>query len=154
MSARIRTLVCVALLGVALGCPPPPGARDAAGWRGKPAAATVPHWVDPDSAAARQVLEWRRQGRGADAELLEQIAERPVATWPRWDDPRPDVERAVASAATSGHRAADGDGRPPRRVPRIPAAQSGARAYRGGRFSARAFTFSAHTDAMGNQRTI
>ncbi|AUH44549.1 glycoside hydrolase family 6 protein [Streptomyces sp. CMB-StM0423] len=105
MSARIRTLVCVVLLGVALGCPPPAVARDAAGGRVEPAAAAAPLWVDPDSAAARQVREWRRQGRGEDAELLKQIAERPVATWPRWDDPRPDVERAVAGAAAAGRRA-------------------------------------------------
>ncbi|GAA2217756.1 glycoside hydrolase family 6 protein [Streptomyces aculeolatus] len=106
MSARIRTVVCVVLAGIALGCPPPAGAGDAEHGRadsGAPAAA--PFWVDPESAAARQVRKWRREGRGEDAELLERIAGRPGATWPGWEDPRADVARAVAGAAEAGGRA-------------------------------------------------
>ncbi|WP_407563184.1 glycoside hydrolase family 6 protein [Streptomyces sp. 184] len=106
MSARIRTLVCVVLAGIVLGCPPPAGAGEAARGRVDPAAPSAsPFWVDPDSPAARQVREWKQQGRSADAELLERIAEHPTATWPAWDDPRADVERAVAGAAATKRRA-------------------------------------------------
>lgn len=39
-------------------------------------------WVDPSSAAARQIEQWRAQGRTQDAAALEKIARQPVAIWP------------------------------------------------------------------------
>nr|WP_267244546.1 glycoside hydrolase family 6 protein [Streptomyces sp. PR69] len=67
---------------------------------GEPAAPSAgsPFWVDPDSAAARQVEQWQAQGREEDAALLRRIAERPVAEWPAGDDPVPQISRAVQGA--------------------------------------------------------
>ncbi|MFD4629356.1 glycoside hydrolase family 6 protein [Streptomyces sp. NPDC058284] len=62
-------------------------------------------WVDPDSAAARQVEQWERQGRAKDAAALRRISERPVALWPAGDDPRPDIEEATKGAAKEGRTA-------------------------------------------------
>jgi endoglucanase len=39
-------------------------------------------WVDPSSSAARQVEQWRSEGRADDASALEKIARQPVAIWP------------------------------------------------------------------------
>ncbi|WP_433784503.1 glycoside hydrolase family 6 protein [Actinomycetospora sp. CA-101289] len=39
-------------------------------------------WVDPSSSAARQVEQWRSDGRTEDAAALEKIARQPVAIWP------------------------------------------------------------------------
>jgi hypothetical protein len=76
MSARIRTLISLLLLGVLLGCAPDGGdgdgdaARD--GERARPAtSAKTPFWVDPGSPAARQVQAYKQQGRAEDAALLE-----------------------------------------------------------------------------------
>ncbi len=38
-------------------------------------------WVDPSSDAAKQVEQWRKDGRIADAAQLEKIARQPVARW-------------------------------------------------------------------------
>lgn len=38
-------------------------------------------YVDPTTAAARQVATWEEQGRDADAALLREIADRPVPLW-------------------------------------------------------------------------
>ncbi|MFI6051654.1 glycoside hydrolase family 6 protein [Streptomyces violascens] len=108
--SRYRTLPCRILLAAALltavaGC--------SSGAAGKaPAAQTVtqaeaapapapgsPFWVDPESDAARQVRIWQGQGRTADAQVLRRIAERPVATWPSGDNPRPGIRKAVEGAA-------------------------------------------------------
>ncbi|MEV2256346.1 glycoside hydrolase family 6 protein [Streptomyces sp. NPDC050147] len=62
-------------------------------------------WVDPDSAAARQVTAWRSQGRVADAELIQRIAGRPQAVWLHGDNPGP-TARAVTLAATEARRTA------------------------------------------------
>ncbi|MGR8008223.1 glycoside hydrolase family 6 protein [Streptomyces hypolithicus] len=61
-----------------------------------------PFWVDPESDAARQVATWEEQGRGADAEELRRIADRPVADWPDADDPAPAIKSAVKGAAGDG----------------------------------------------------
>ncbi|MFW6694066.1 glycoside hydrolase family 6 protein [Streptomyces sp. MAR4 CNX-425] len=111
MSARIRTLVSVLLLGVLLGCSAGDdgddggdGPRD--GGASPAAAAESPFWVDPATEAAHQVREWRRQGRTEDAELLERIADRPVAEWPTGGhDPGADVRAAVRGAAAAGRTA-------------------------------------------------
>jgi endoglucanase len=39
-------------------------------------------WADPSSSAARQIEQWRAQGRTQDAAALEKIARQPVAIWP------------------------------------------------------------------------
>ncbi|MCP9986375.1 glycoside hydrolase family 6 protein [Streptomyces sudanensis] len=64
-----------------------------------------PFWVDPDSAAARQVKEYEAAGRTEDARLLRRIADQPAAVWPSGDDPVPDVARAVRGAADEGRTA-------------------------------------------------
>jgi len=46
------------------------------------APASSEFWVDPSSSAARQVEQWRSEGRTEDATALEKIARQPVAIWP------------------------------------------------------------------------
>ncbi|MGI5480567.1 glycoside hydrolase family 6 protein [Streptomyces lavendofoliae] len=111
-SSRVRTrllLTTAALCAGALaatGCLP--GGAGAATGEQHPAQAPVgrsapanssPFWVDPDSAAARQVKEYRTQGRTEEATLLRRISERPAALWPLWSDPVSDIRRAVRGAA-------------------------------------------------------
>jgi endoglucanase len=62
-------------------------------------------WVDPESAAARQVRQWEQEGRTQDADALRRISEQPMAVWPAGDDPAPDVEAAVDGAAQSDRTA-------------------------------------------------
>ncbi|MEU7580575.1 glycoside hydrolase family 6 protein [Streptomyces sp. NPDC041068] len=56
-------------------------------------------WVDPHSAAVRQVAQWRRQGRIAEARLVERIAGRPQAVWLNKDGPGAVVRSHVEAAA-------------------------------------------------------
>lgn len=56
-------------------------------------------WVDPQSAAARQVRQWEQEGRTQDAAALKRISEQPMAVWPAGDDPVPDVKAAVDGAS-------------------------------------------------------
>jgi endoglucanase len=60
-------------------------------------------WVDPASAARRQVDAWR-DSRPADARLLEKIADQPQAVWfGDWNgDVRRDVDRTVDAARSAG----------------------------------------------------
>ncbi|MFD4274473.1 glycoside hydrolase family 6 protein [Streptomyces cyaneofuscatus] len=86
------------------GCSAPGGASPTAAEadpvRGEPApSAASPYWVDPDSDAARQVRAWDRQGREDDAKALRRIADRPVALWPAWDAPGPEIVAAAKAAA-------------------------------------------------------
>ncbi|WP_323385380.1 glycoside hydrolase family 6 protein [Streptomyces calidiresistens] len=64
-------------------------------------------WVDPDSPAARQIAEWRAEGRDEDAETLRLLAEQPLAEWPPGEggDPGPRI-REVARAAGAQERTA------------------------------------------------
>ncbi|WP_407561265.1 glycoside hydrolase family 6 protein [Streptomyces sp. 184] len=110
MSARIRTLISLLLLGVLLGCSSGGGDGDGTGPRGgerarAASAAKSPFWVDPGSPAARQVRAYEQQGRAEDAALLERIASRPVAEWPSAHDPAADVRTAVRGAASGGRTA-------------------------------------------------
>ncbi|WP_405507080.1 glycoside hydrolase family 6 protein [Streptomyces cyaneofuscatus] len=98
--------LAAAALAAALtaGCSAPggasPTAAEAGPVRGEPApSAASPYWVDPDSDAARQVRAWDRQGREDDAKALRRIADRPVALWPAWDAPGPEIAAAAKAAA-------------------------------------------------------
>ncbi|MFD9728876.1 glycoside hydrolase family 6 protein [Streptomyces sp. NPDC059072] len=99
---RLSTLLgLLLLLAAAPACseePPPPRP-------GAPAAAPPaesPFWVDPQSAAARQVAAWEAAGRNADAEVLRRISDRPTALWAAGDDPGPGIRRAAAGARAAG----------------------------------------------------
>ncbi|MFF1375314.1 glycoside hydrolase family 6 protein [Streptomyces sp. NPDC058308] len=59
-------------------------------------------WVDPDSAAARQVAQWQREGRTADAHLIQRIAGQPQAVWLFGDGSGPVVRTHVEAAAKAG----------------------------------------------------
>lgn len=74
-------LVAIAALGLSA-CSGGSGEGD--GGEGGPpvAAAESEFWVDPASSAARQVEQWRSEGRTEDATALEKIARQPVAIWP------------------------------------------------------------------------
>lgn len=59
-------------------------------------------WVDPNSAAARQVVAWRSQGRAGDAQLIQRIAGRPQAVWLHSSGPGAVVRAATEAAAAEG----------------------------------------------------
>jgi endoglucanase len=62
-------------------------------------------FVDPTGAAARQVVEWERAGRTADAAVIRRIADRPTATWFADDSPGyAHRARQLVSAATAAGR--------------------------------------------------
>ena len=105
MSRLVRTVVALLLcagLGAPVGCshddPPRATSADRAPSKRPPA----PFWVDPASPAARQVEQWRRQGRTEDARLLQRIARQPVAVWPAGEDPTETVHAATAGATAQG----------------------------------------------------
>ncbi|MEV0125954.1 glycoside hydrolase family 6 protein [Streptomyces sp. NPDC050703] len=110
-------LTALTAIGLTAGCSSGPGAESgAARPEGAAAAATSPSaegskappgtfWVDPESPAARQVEEWRREGRERDAEALRRISERPMAIWPAGDDPASGVRAATRGAAKQGRTA-------------------------------------------------
>ncbi|MFH8611191.1 glycoside hydrolase family 6 protein [Streptomyces sp. NPDC018029] len=62
-------------------------------------------WVDPHSAAVRQVAEWQAAGRTEDARLIERIAGRPQAVWLSDEDPGAVVRTHVEAAAMAGRTA-------------------------------------------------
>jgi endoglucanase len=65
----------------------------------------APFWVNPDSAAARQVNVWKKDGRAGDARLLERIASEPVAEWIGIDDPAGQARGFTEAATAAGRRA-------------------------------------------------
>ncbi|GGU14577.1 glycoside hydrolase family 6 protein [Streptomyces violascens] len=100
-----RILLTAVLLTAGVGCSsgdgaeaPAPQARAEAEAAPAPAPGS-PFWVDPESDAARQMKIWQAQGRTSDAQVLRRIAERPVATWPSGDNPKPGIRKAVEGAA-------------------------------------------------------
>ncbi|QES43900.1 endoglucanase [Streptomyces venezuelae] len=114
MHRLLRTftaLAAFAALGLPAGCSSDSasGAKEeatvreaATGSAGPPESA---FWVDPDSPAARQVEQWRQQGRTRDAEALRRISEQPMAVWPAGDDPAPDIAQATRGAAKENRTA-------------------------------------------------
>jgi endoglucanase len=65
----------------------------------------APFWVNPDSAAARQVTQWKHDGRTADARLLQRIASEPVAEWIGVDNPAGQAHGFTTAAGAAGRRA-------------------------------------------------
>lgn len=110
-SFRVRTtlLLAAALAATALtatGCAPGAtgGARGEEGTAHEPVGRSAPangspFWVDPDSAAARQVKAYQAEGRTEEAKLLRRISDRPAALWPAWNNTTADIRRAVRDAA-------------------------------------------------------
>ncbi|MFD6433596.1 glycoside hydrolase family 6 protein [Streptomyces venezuelae] len=114
MHRLLRTftaLAAFAALGLPAGCSSDSasGAKDEATVRGAATGSAGPpesaFWVDPDSPAARQVEQWRQQGRTRDAEALRRISEQPMAVWPAGDDPAPDIAQATRGAAKENRTA-------------------------------------------------
>ncbi|MER5255638.1 glycoside hydrolase family 6 protein [Streptomyces sp. NPDC002855] len=111
MHRLLRTftaLTALTALGLTAGCSADSGAKGkekaAAAETGpsSEAAKKAPQsafWVDPQSAAARQVRQWEQEGRTQDADALKRISEQPMAVWPAGDDPVPDIKAAVDGAA-------------------------------------------------------
>ncbi|MFC8128595.1 glycoside hydrolase family 6 protein [Streptomyces sp. NPDC057302] len=103
----ITALTALTALGLTTGCSSDSGtkgkekAATEAGPATDPAkkAARSAFWVDPQSAAARQVRQWQQEGRTQDADALKRISEQPMAVWPAGDDPGPDIRAAVDGAA-------------------------------------------------------
>ena len=107
MTARRRRIVSAALATIAAltlaGCsggssPPPPPAQTIV------PAATSEFWVDPASDAAKQVDQWRKAGRIADAAQLEKIARQPVAHWIGSAGNTTDETRGIVSQAKAAGR--------------------------------------------------
>ncbi|MEV6754034.1 glycoside hydrolase family 6 protein [Streptomyces sp. NPDC051214] len=100
-------LTALTALGLTAGCSSESGTkgeqRSATEAGASPAAtqkaAQSTFWVDPQSAAARQVRQWEQEGRTQDAAALKRISEQPMAVWPAGDDPAPDIKAAVDGAA-------------------------------------------------------
>ncbi|MGI5453930.1 glycoside hydrolase family 6 protein [Streptomyces sp. CA-249302] len=67
--------------------------------------AVSPFWVDPDSRAAQQAAAWRREGRAADAALMDRIASRAQAEWLNGPNPGPVVRARTSAAARAGRLA-------------------------------------------------
>ncbi|MEU6122837.1 glycoside hydrolase family 6 protein, partial [Streptomyces sp. NPDC047123] len=82
------------------GAPPADAAPPAA-----PVAAAPDFWVAPNSPAARQAAQWRREGRAGDARLIERIAGRPQAVWLNDNGPGA-VVRSLVEAAAKARRTA------------------------------------------------
>jgi endoglucanase len=61
--------------------------------------ATVPYWVNPDGSAAKQVAAYRKKGEDADAQLIQKIAEQPVAEWLGVDNPEGEARGFTEAAA-------------------------------------------------------
>jgi endoglucanase len=85
-SALLATAIAIALAAIVVGCSSPtvPAPSVTAPPPSTPAAgqdASGDLFVDPDTAAARQVQQWRSEGRGADADLLQKIAGQPQPDW-------------------------------------------------------------------------
>lgn len=64
-----------------------------------------PYWVDPEGNAAKQVGEYKSDGKAGDAKLIKKIAQQPVAEWVVAPEPRGQVER-VTKAAEKADRSA------------------------------------------------
>ncbi|MEC4019157.1 glycoside hydrolase family 6 protein [Streptomyces sp. H27-D2] len=58
-------------------------------------------WVNPETPAAQQVLQWRQQGRDGDAVALQWLADQPIAEW-IGDAPGIRARHITESAARAG----------------------------------------------------
>jgi endoglucanase len=85
------TAVCAA---GSFGVPPAAAGGKPAPWRAPNPFAGEQLFVDPDSRARRQIVEWQAT-RPADAALLERIASRPQGDW--FTSVYPDIRAAVAA---------------------------------------------------------
>ncbi|MCD2193054.1 glycoside hydrolase family 6 protein [Actinomycetospora endophytica] len=108
MSARRRRIASAALAAMAAltlaGCSG--GSSDQ---QGQAPATVVPpaaseFWVDPASTAAKQVEQWRQDGRTADATELEKIARQPVAHWIGSEGNTTDETKGIVSQAKAAGR--------------------------------------------------
>ncbi|MFE0131581.1 glycoside hydrolase family 6 protein [Streptomyces sp. NPDC059037] len=99
------------LLGAAAsGCTEAPGASVTSGASGvsgvSGASGSVPQdtafWVEPDSSAARQAAEWRRQGHTSQALLMDRIGGRAQAVWLHDEQPGQQVRTVTGAAAEAG----------------------------------------------------
>ncbi|MFI2640344.1 glycoside hydrolase family 6 protein [Streptomyces sp. NPDC018610] len=106
--ARLSAVLLGAALLITTGC----SSDDAgAGHGGAGAAITQrpdgsdPFWVDPDSAAARQVAAYAEAGRRADAERIRRIAEQPTGEWIGPDAPEREARGFTEAAARAGRTA-------------------------------------------------
>ena len=81
MAGTAAAVVVVTALGIAA-CSSGSDEGGAPGGEPAVAPAASEFWVDPGSAAARQIEQWRSEGRTDEAAALEKIARQPVAIWP------------------------------------------------------------------------
>jgi endoglucanase len=110
MSARRRHIASGAIAMIAAltlaGCSGGGTSEDPASPQTIVPAAASEFWVDPASTAAKQVEEWRNQGRSADATELEKIARQPVARWIGSDGNTADEVRGLVGQAKAAGRTA------------------------------------------------
>ncbi|MFF5495537.1 glycoside hydrolase family 6 protein [Streptomyces aquilus] len=105
MPRLTHTLAAFTLVTLITACSPTPD-LDEASVAGASPDKNSPFWVDPAGPAAEQIELWRREGRTADAALLQKIADQPAALWPAGEiDPAPTVRAATAAAKAADRTA-------------------------------------------------
>jgi endoglucanase len=108
MSARRRRIASAALAAVAAltlaGCSGGSSPLPSQAPRTIVPAAASEFWVDPASDAAKQVAQWRKDGRVADAAQLEKIARQPVAHWIGSEGNTIDETKGIVGQAKAGGR--------------------------------------------------
>jgi endoglucanase len=103
--ARLRALAGAAILFLAIGCTSAAAPGRAREPEPSGRAPSVPFWVNPDGAAARQAEQWQRLGRIQEATLVRRIAEQPVAEWLGGAAPEMKTRALVEAAAREGREA-------------------------------------------------
>ncbi|GEB51357.1 MULTISPECIES: glycoside hydrolase family 6 protein [Streptomyces] len=58
----------------------------------------TPYWVNPEGNAARQMAEYRKDDKSAQAEQIKKIAGQPVAEWIGTEDPQGQTEKLTRAA--------------------------------------------------------
>ncbi|MDT7744118.1 MAG: endoglucanase [Actinomycetota bacterium] len=108
MSARRRLIASAALGAVAAltlaGCSGGPSEPSPQPQQTVVPPAASEFYVDPASDAAKQVDEWRKGGRIADAAQLEKIARQPVARWIGSEGDTTNETKGIVSQAKAGGR--------------------------------------------------
>ncbi|MFF5107134.1 glycoside hydrolase family 6 protein [Streptomyces sp. NPDC000134] len=105
------TRVSAAVLGAVLliaGCSSPGDGdegKGTGGGIGRQPGGSSPFWVNPDSAAARQVAALEQAGKPAEAEQIRKIAEQPTAEWISPENPEEQARGFTEAADAAGRTA-------------------------------------------------
>ncbi|MGP3923570.1 glycoside hydrolase family 6 protein [Streptomyces sp. 8N616] len=101
VAVRARLTAGAAAAGALLllsGCFSSSGTDDEGGGAQQPKS-RAPYWVNPDGNAAKQAAAYRKDGREADAKLIEKISRQPAAEWIGVEDPEGQARGFTEAAA-------------------------------------------------------